>query len=410
LNGGLFAILGIIGGITARILTKPFRALFGGRKPAPAASGGGAKPQGGGLFRNADGARRGITTQASTLRGADRYYGAGSELLEMNRKLGGRGPVQQYTRDKTFLGKTAQRLGVLRKMATRNIFKMIGLGPGSPVKKILSKLREVFPKDKAVEFAADTATKPKSLFGKIFGALGNLGKKILPLLRAAFFIGAVRDRAIQGMSPAQSILGAMFPLAGSIIGGGLGGTIGTAGGPLAVIGALAGSWLGDFLGIQVQRLLDFVWKPGWNGAPGIKNFNEMIYSLQSEGGLGGVLQSMFPYSSQNTKPGESVESSSKSLTSSSSSSAASTSSSSSAASASSVPSIASPSSPQMQVPGPVSNAGNTTVIYKKIGSSSSGQTTSPKPSKSSTNVPLIASANPDNFYTMYSQMIYNVVI
>jgi len=58
----------------------------------------------------------------------------------------------------------------------------------------------------------------------------------------------------------------------------------------------------------------------------------------------------------------------------------------------------------------VSNAGNTTVIYKKIGSSSSGQTTSPKPSKSSTNVPSIASANPDNFYTMYSQMIYNVVI
>ena len=415
LNGGLFAILGIIGGITARILTKPFRALIdsfrGGEKPNQPKpnQGGGAKPQGGGLFRNANGARRGITTQASTLRGADRYYGAGSELLEMNRKLGGRGPVQQYTRDKTFLGKTAQRLGVLRKMATRNIFKMIGLGPGSPVKKILSKLREVFPKDKAVEFAADTATKPKSLFGKIFGALGNLGKKILPLLRAAFFIGAVRDRAIQGMSPAQSILGAMFPLAGSIIGGGLGGTIGAAGGPLAFLGAFAGSWLGDFLGIQVQRLLDFVWKPGWDGAPGIKNFNDTIYSLQSEGGLGGVLQSIFPYSSQNTKPGESVESSSESLTS-SSSSAAYTSSSSSAASTSSVPSIASPSSPQMQVPGPVYNAGNTTVIYKKIGSSSSGQTTSPKPSKSSTNVPLIASANPDNFYTMYSQMIYNVVI
>ena len=406
LNGGLFAILGIIGGITARILTKPFRALFGGRKPAPAASGGGAKPQGGGLFRNAGGSRRGITTSRLTRNGVPVTRAA---------PVGGSGGlkfegVAQYTRDKTFLGKTAQRLGVLRKMATRNIFKMIGLGPGSPVKKILSKLREVFPKDKAVEFAADTATKPKSLFGKIFGALGNLGKKILPLLRAAFFIGAVRDRAMQGMSPAQSILGAMFPLAGSIIGGGLGGTIGAAGGPLAFLGAFAGSWLGDFLGIQVQRLLDFVWKPGWNGAPGIKNFNEMIYSLQSEGGLGGVLQSIFPYSSQNTKPGESVESSSKSLTSSSSSSAASTSSSSSAASASSVPSIASPSSPQMQVPGPVSNAGNTTVIYKKIGSSSSGQTTSPKPSKSSTNVPLIASANPDNFYTMYSQMIYNVVI
>ena len=416
LNGGLFTILGIIGAITGAIITAPFKllgkAFRGGEKPNQPKpnQGGGAKPQGGGLFRNADGARRGITTQASTLRGADRYYGAGKDgLMEMNRNLGGGGPVQQFTRDKTFLGKTAQRLGVLRKMTTRNIFKMIGLGPGSPVKKILTKLKEVFPKDKGVEFAADAATKPKSLFGKIFGALGNLGKKILPLLRAAFFIGAVRDRAIQGMSPAQSILGAMFPLAGSIVGGGLGAGIGLAGGPLSFLGAFAGSWLGDFLGIQVQRLLDFVWKPGWDGAPGIKNFNDTIYSLQSEGGLGGVLQSIFPYSSQNTKPGESVESSSESLTS-SSSSAASTSSSSSAASASSVPSIASPSSPQMQVPGPVYNAGNTTVIYKKIGSSSSGQTTSPKPSKSSTNVPLIASANPDNFYTMYSQMIYNVVI
>ena len=386
------------------MLINAFRGGENPNQPKPN-QGGGAKPQGGGLFRNAGGSRRGITTSRLTRNGVPVTRAA---------PVGGSGGlkfegVAQYTRDKTFLGKTAQRLGVLRKMATRNIFKMIGLGPGSPVKKILTKLKEVFPKDKGVEFAADAATKPKSLFGKIFGALGNLGKKILPLLRAAFFIGAVRDRAIQGMSPAQSILGAMFPLAGSIVGGGLGAGIGLAGGPLSFLGAFAGSWLGDFLGIQVQRLLDFVWKPGWDGAPGIKNFNEMIYSLQSEGGLGGVLQSIFPYSSQNTKPGESVESSSESLTS-SSSSAAYTSSSSSAASTSSVPSIASPSSPQMQVPGPVSNAGNTTVIYKKIGSSSSGQTNSPRPSKSSTNVPLIASANPDNFYTMYSQMIYNVVI
>ena len=72
------------------------------------------------------------------------------------------------------------------------------------------------------------------------------------------------------------------------------------------------------------------------------------------------------------------------------------------------PSIASPSSPQMQAPGPVTSSGNTTVIYKKVGGGGQSQQQSMK-SGSATDVPLIASANPDNFYTMYSQLIYNVV-
>ena len=72
------------------------------------------------------------------------------------------------------------------------------------------------------------------------------------------------------------------------------------------------------------------------------------------------------------------------------------------------PSIASPASPQMQAPGPVTSSGNTTVIYKKVGGGGQSQQQSMK-SGSATDVPLIASANPDNFYTMYSQLIYNVV-
>ena len=62
-------------------------------------------------------------------------------------------------------------------------------------------------------------------------------------------------------------------------------------------------------------------------------------------------------------------------------------------------------------PGALSGGGNTTVIYKKVGGSG-GQQMQGQPLKtgSATDVPLVASANPSNFYTMYSQTLYNVVI
>ena len=37
------------------------------------------------------------------------------------------------------------------------------------------------------------------------------------------------------------------------------------------------------------------------------------------------------------------------------------------------------------------------------------QQTSPTPNGSLTDVPLISSSNPDNFYVLYSQLSYNVV-
>ena len=75
---------------------------------------------------------------------------------------------------------------------------------------------------------------------------------------------------------------------------------------------------------------------------------------------------------------------------------------------SSAPGIDSPSSLSRQLPGPVSSAGNTTVIYKKIGPGGQMQQ-QPLKTGSATDVPLIASSNPSNFYTMYSQIVYNVV-
>ena len=71
--------------------------------------------------------------------------------------------------------------------------------------------------------------------------------------------------------------------------------------------------------------------------------------------------------------------------------------------------VSSPSSPSMSAPGPVSGGGNTTVIYKKVGGSGGQMQGQPLKSGSATDVPLIASADPSNFYTMYSQLLYNVV-
>jgi hypothetical protein len=72
-----------------------------------------------------------------------------------------------------------------------------------------------------------------------------------------------------------------------------------------------------------------------------------------------------------------------------------------------IPQIAPPSSPSF-VPGPAVDA-QPQIIYKKVPSSKQGQGSSLK-SGSATDVPSIPSSNPDNFYTLYSQMNYNVVI
>jgi len=58
----------------------------------------------------------------------------------------------------------------------------------------------------------------------------------------------------------------------------------------------------------------------------------------------------------------------------------------------------------------VKKEGKTQVIYKKVASGGGAQMQQPLKSGSATDVPLIASSNPNNFYTMYSQMVYNVVI
>ena len=60
-------------------------------------------------------------------------------------------------------------------------------------------------------------------------------------------------------------------------------------------------------------------------------------------------------------------------------------------------------------PAPAPGGGNTTVVYKKVRGAGAGMQGQPLKTGSATDVPLIASANPSNFYTMYSQLLYNVV-
>ena len=68
------------------------------------------------------------------------------------------------------------------------------------------------------------------------------------------------------------------------------------------------------------------------------------------------------------------------------------------------------------IPKPVPNVGNLPEAKPNVIVTSSGQTPQksqqvfPSTGESMTDVPLINSANPDNFYTLYSQLNYNVVM
>jgi len=187
------------------------------------AGSGPAATTGGGLFRTADGARRGITTQASTLRGADRYYGAGKPgLMEMNRNLGGGGPVQQFTRTKGPLAKSLQFAEVGAKRIGRNLLGALGMGPG---KKTLT---------------------------------NTLLKFMRPFLKRIPFVGALIDFGLSvalGEDPGKAAFGAIGAALLGGLGTFLGGPVGT------LLGGLAGDWAG-------RQLYDFFFKNKENSESG----------------------------------------------------------------------------------------------------------------------------------------------
>jgi len=401
LNGGLFAILGIIGAITARILTKPFRALIdafrGGEKPnQPKPNQPKPKP-GGGLFgaiRQFGRNRLGIGANAYTSPIGPQPLDSGPKGLGGWAKAGAGETGDVFGNVPRLESGQTKGLKFWIDKATNNVKGIFKKAPG----KAFGMLTNLFSGLGNIPGIGGPAKSLGKMFG-FFGGLvgkgskfllkfaGGLAKKAFAGLQILFAVQDVAKRLGEGKSPAQALIPILVQLAttsaGSIAGSVIGSALPIAG---TGIGYVAGTGLGVLLGDWFKNLLDGAWNSSWDSAPGLKQINEFGRSIGLQGS-GSMSQ----------------ESGTEAVSSPSAPSAPSE-------STPTIPSIDSPSSSQMQVPGPVSNAGNTTVIYKKIGSSSSGQTNSPRPSKSSTNVPLIASANPDNFYTMYSQMIYNVVI
>ena len=396
LNGGLFAILGIIGAITARILTKPFRALIdafrGGGKPEGVKPPSGGPPSGGSsrLGSITPGNQVGARPQGGGPRGRSTFDLEQSRkaLTQQNmmRNDGPKGPLDRVKR--FFRGKLEQ---FRHTKGGKGITKAINAIKGSWFGKVAGFFFKPFIK--AFEWGKNIL-KPQNL-KKVGDGLGKtriLGRLLGPL----FALIDITGRANQGMSPAQAIIPAVFKAlltSGAAV---LGGMVPIPG--VNILTSIAGSFAGAWLGDQLMGGIDGIWDKSWDENL-FKGFNNAVMGI-GKADPTGLVSKIFPYEGSDKKYGSAQQSPTPSVEESSGSSS----------SGSTVPSIASPASSQMQVPGPVSNAGNTTVIYKKIGSSSSGQTNSPRPSKSSTNVPLIASANLDNFYTMYSQMIYNVVI
>ena len=139
----------------------------------------------------------------------------------MNRNLGGGGPVQQFTRTKTPLGKALQGIDVGFKKAGSNIMKAIGMGPGA--KGIFKFLRPIFKRipfiGGLIDFAVSLAlgeplgrAAAKSVGAMLGGALGSFP----PLIPFGGPIWGSIVWLLQGIfstNPCQRRPGATFQLA-----------------------------------------------------------------------------------------------------------------------------------------------------------------------------------------------------
>ena len=220
-------------------------------------------------------------------------------------------------------------------------------------------------------------------------------------LKIAFVASTIKNRLDQGYSPIKAIAPIipeiLITLKGAAIGGGLAGTLGLVTGPgaflVGALGAVGGGYLGGLIGQQFTRMLDPTYD-ALNLDSMLKFANDPISEALQNSGL-------MPKTKKSLTPGEMPA---KTPTAAPAAPAAP-----GAPGAMPAAQVSSPSSPSMSAPGPVSGGGNTTVIYKKVGGSGRQMQRQPSKGESATDVPLIASADPSNFYTMYSQLLYNVV-
>jgi hypothetical protein len=394
LNGGILGIIGTIGAITAAIIAAPFKFAFRKLrelvtgKPKP--PGGGGKP-GGGI--NSPGNVPGTSISSGNRAGSKPPGSSGSKStfgLEQQRKAATQKNMLSQNKPNFIMKKFRSILAQFETTKSgRGIAKAINWMKGSWI----GKVGGYFAKKTlgAFQWVKDYLS-PKGM-GKVGSKLGRALKIGGPLVTALFSLGSIVNRSNSGMSPAQAILPELLRTVLSVGGATLGAGAGL--GWLSPITAIAGSFAGDWLGGQIMNWADAPERSGIWDSKIFDGFNNAVRELSLNNEMVGKI---FPYDTGLN--GKTANPQSPAAP---------------AAPEASVPEampaaqISSPSSPSMPAPGPVSGGGNTTVIYKKVGGSGGQMQGQPLKSGSATDVPLIASADPSNFYTMYSQLLYNVV-
>ena len=408
LNGGILGIVATIGAITAAIIAAPFKFAF--RKLRELVTGkpkppGGGKPGAGGGKPGAGGGKPGAGGGSGGTGGSSRLnYGKNVDPTT-GKPLRSNSSISRFNdsfsrkiQGKANLGDKARLFfrGGAKEIINNILKRFTGSTPIKAIKGVLNFIKNS-PGGKLVGWASKPFInfgkhalglfKPENL-KKIGTSLGKVGvlSRLLPIL---FGVIDVKKRANQGMSPAQAIIPAILKTlmtSGAAI---LGGSVPIPG--LNILTSFAGGTAGAWLGDKVMGGIDSIWDKSWDNNL-FKGFNKTVMGI-GEKDPTGLVSKIFPYEGKDKKYDSKV---------------ASTPGAPAAPGAMPAAQISSPSS-SMPAPGPVSGGGNTTVIYKKVGGSGGQMQGQPLKSGSATDVPLIASADPSNFYTMYSQLLYNVV-
>ncbi len=398
LNFGIIGIVATIGAITAAIIAAPFKFAFrklrelvtGKPKPPGGGKPGGGKP-GGGI--NSPGNVPGTSISSGNRAGSKPPGSSGSKStfgLEQQRKAATQKNMLSQNKPNFIMKKFRSILAQFETTKSgRGIAKAINWMKGSWI----GKVGGYFAKKTlgAFQWVKDYLS-PKGM-GKVGSKLGRALKIGGPLVTALFSLGSIVNRSNSGMSPAQAILPELLRTVLSVGGATLGAGAGL--GWLSPITAIAGSFAGDWLGGQIMNWADAPERSGIWDSKIFDGFNNAVRELSLNNEMVGKI---FPYDTglngKTANPQSPVAPTPAVTT--------------------PVPGempaaqISSPSS-SMPAPVPVSGGGNTTVIYKKVGGSGGQMQGQPLKSGSATDVPLIASADPSNFYTMYSQLLYNVV-
>lgn len=436
LNGGIFVVLGILKSLTKRILKFAWRQTFGklfrpptppAPTPPPAGGGGAAAGAGGGAAAAAAGGASAATSglskgqQAAKLKLAQEVVDKG--LKAKGAMIGGKYISVDATEAKKLLQKP-------------NIFQRMFQGVGNLTQGAVDKIKGIgdSAKNKILEFLGNKI-KPllepmlnsiKSISGKVFGTLEKLPgfKQVSAFLKKQGIKGLGDAAGIAKKVGAKGIpvIGGLINLAfaydrlanGDTVGAGLealsglldlSALVGFAPGPGISLGLDAFLFARDFIPSIKQGEESLLKSLGLSGIMGMAN--KIGSKLPNIGEIAkmvnGGKKPEQPKASETSGTGSEnpeIERSSPTPIGSQSPAAPSS-------ALAPMPQI-SPLSDSSFIPSQ-SSAAPPQIIYRRIKSGQGGQGAQLE-SGSATEVPFISSSNPDNFYTLYSQVNYNVVM